>query len=370
MARESEKLTSGVKIWIDLDNTPHVPFFIPIIRELERRGHEVCITARDAFQVCELAKKNNLPFVQIGRHYGKKMLLKLWGLLWRSAQLAPFYFRQRPGLALSHGSRSQSLLCNLLRIPNIQIFDYEHSKSIPFSYAKWVIAPDALVGAHLHTKLDHARFYRGIKEDVYAPEFKPDPRLLEELGLPQDEILITIRPPADEAHYRNPESDQLMMALMSRIRQTPGVRGILLPRSRLQESAYKALHPEWFADHKIIVPSRVVDGLNILWFSDLVISGGGTMNREACALGIPVYSIFRGKTGAVDLMLENEGRLILIHSVEEIWSKIQFVRRDKKMLPDKRRRAALEDILNFIEEIILKERIPARIRPEADSRKP
>jgi len=46
-----------MKIWIDLDNTPHVPFFKPIIRELEKRGHEVVLTARDAFQVCELADR-------------------------------------------------------------------------------------------------------------------------------------------------------------------------------------------------------------------------------------------------------------------------------------------------------------------------
>ncbi|MCK7480565.1 MAG: DUF354 domain-containing protein [Candidatus Moduliflexus flocculans] len=70
-------------------------------------------------------------------------------------------------------------------------------------------------------------------------------------------------------------------------------------------------------------------------------SGGGTMNREAAALGVPVYSIFRGKTGAVDIMLEEEGRLGMIRSKEEVWSKIRFVRRDKNRSPDTSARGAL-----------------------------
>src|SRR3954454_11000424 len=116
-----------MRIWIDLDNTPHVPFFKPIIRELEQRGHTVVLTARDAFQVCELAEKLELKCERIGRHYGKKPVMKIAGLLWRSLQLFPIVLRGKPQIAVSHGSRSQILLCNLLRIPTIMVMDYEHA---------------------------------------------------------------------------------------------------------------------------------------------------------------------------------------------------------------------------------------------------
>ena len=132
---------------------------------------------------------------------------------------------------------------------------------------------------------------------------------LEELGLGPDEIIVTVRPPADEAHYYNPESDVLFHELMARICQTPGVRAVLLPRNAHQEQAIGTTFPEWFENGRTVIPRGAVDGLDLLWISDLVVSGGGTMNREAAALGVPVYSIFRGKTGAVDLMLEEEGRL-------------------------------------------------------------
>lgn len=345
-----------IKIWIDLDNTPHVPFFIPIIRELKRRGHSIVLTARDAFQVCELADENGLHYSKVGRHYGKNPIKKIFGLLWRSFNLMPFVLSQRPMLALSHGARSQILLCKFLRIPTILIADYEHAKHAKIAFSKWIIVPDSLSAHQFPVRANRLKLFHGIKEDVYVPDFKPDPSFLKELGLAHDKIIIIVRPPASEAHYYNPESDLLFFELMSRICQTAGVQVVLLPRHRMQEQSLRAKYSEWFKNNKTIVPSRPVNGLDLIWLSDLVVSGGGTMNREAAALGVPVYSIFRGKTGAVDLKLEQEGRLTLIKNTEEVWTKIHFAHRDKKNLRNNKRRPALEEIVNNIEEIIHAER--------------
>ena len=342
----------AAKIWIDLDNTPHVPFFIPIIRELERRGHEVVLTARDAFQVCELAAKKGLRFHKIGRHYGKNPFMKIIGLVVRAAQLLPFYLRQKPRICLSHGARSQNLVGNLFRVPTVLIADYEYARTAPLTHPRWTIVPDVISPEGLPSKISHVRYYRGIKEDIYVPEFKPSISLLAELGLRNDELIITVRPPANEAHYYNPESDLLFHELMSRICQSPGVRAVLLPRNKQQEGKLRIEFPDWFEGRRTIIPTRVVDGLDLLWISDLVVSGGGTMNREAAALGIPVYSIFRGKTGAVDRMLEDQGRLRIICDQDDIWSKIAFVRRDKNHVQNNKAQEALQDIIGHIEDII------------------
>lgn len=349
-----------MKIWVDLDNTPHVPLFVPIINELEHRGYKVVLTARDAFQVCELADKMGIHYIKIGRHYGKNPIMKIIGLVLRSTQLLSFYLRQRPTLALSHGSRSQVLLCNMLRIPTIIMDDYEHSRTISLARPTWMIVPDSIfisdspqkLSSELPLKAARIRHYRGIKEDVYVPNFRPDKSILDKLRIALNETIVTVRPPANEAHYYNPESDLLLIELMARICQTSGIRAILMPRNRHQEKIFRTTHPDWFADSKTIIPPCAVDGLNLIWFSDFIVSGGGTMNREAAALGIPVYSIFRGKIGAVDSRLEREGRLILIKNVDEVWAKIKFIARDKNREPDNRPRAALQDIIRHIEDII------------------
>jgi predicted glycosyltransferase len=341
-----------VKVWIDLDNTPHVPFFIPIVRELRQRGYEVVLTARDAFQVCELADKKGLTYVKVGRHYGKNPVMKVLGLFWRALQLLPFFLRERPSVALSHGARAQMLLANLLRVPTILIMDYEHVNTPPLVAPRWEIVPEALPSDGLHSTSRRVRKYRGIKEDVYAPDFQPDPALPAELGLRGTELVITVRPPANEAHYHNPESELLLARLMECICSIPEARAVMLPRNRQQEQSLRASNPEWFEGNRTVVPARAVDGLSLLWLSDLVVSGGGTMNREAAALGVPVYSIFRGKTGAVDRRLEEEGRLTLVRSAEEVSVKISFQRRDKNRPPDTRPREALRDIVDHVEDII------------------
>jgi len=339
------------KIWIDLDNTPHVPFFKPIIRELERRGYTVVLTARDAFQVCELADRAKLSYRRVGHHYGKNRFLKVFGLLWRSLQLVPFALRERPALAVSHGARSQIFLANLLRIPTVLIMDYEHAKTPPMVRPKWEIIPESISKESLYVKAECVSTYQGIKEDVYASDFQPDKALAAELGLLGDEVIVTVRPPATEAHYHNPESELLFVEFMERLSATPGTKAVLLPRNRKQADAIRHQWPQWFKRGKVIVPKSAVDGLNLLWHSDLVVSGGGTMNREAAALGVPVYSIFRGPIGAVDIRLAAEKRLVLIENIDEVRDRILLVKRDRNGAANTSGSSALTDIVNHLDRI-------------------
>jgi len=339
------------KIWIDLENTPHIPFFKPICRELERRGYIVVLTARDAFQTCDMATAYGFKYKRIGRHYGKNRLLKIFGLLFRSLQLFPFVLREKPVLGLNHGARAQTFVCNLLRIPTVMVMDYEHTQVLPLVKPTWEILPDVVTSDGSEASKRRILKYAGIKEDVYVPEFEPDDSIIKQLGL-NGEIIVTVRPPATEAHYHNPQSEILFEILMDRICKSEGVKAVLLPRNGTQKNELITKHPEWFRASKTVIPEGVVNGLNLLWHSDLAVSGGGTMNREAAALGVPVYSIFQGKQGAVDLKLQQEGRLILINSSEEVCSKIEFLKRDKSSPPNTTPKQALQDITGYIEYII------------------
>jgi predicted glycosyltransferase len=187
---------------------------------------------------------------------------------------------------------------------------------------------------------------------VYVTELKPDPAILKQLRLEGAELVITVRPPAIEAHYHNTEADVLFLHFMNRAVNFNGAKIVLLPRNKRQEAKIRSECPDWFKDDKVIIPDTVVEGMNLLWFSDLVVSGGGTMNREAAALGVPVYSIFRGTIGAVDHYLQAEGRLILIENVSDVDHKIMLTRRVKGTTVDTTPRKALSDIVNHIEDII------------------
>jgi predicted glycosyltransferase len=199
---------------------------------------------------------------------------------------------------------------------------------------------------------ERIRKYTGIKEEVYAPEFKPDPSLRGTLQLDQDKIIVTVRPPATEAHYHNPQSDEFFARFMDRAAAAPGVKTVLLPRNKAQAAQIRASSPQWFKDGRVVIPAEAVDGLNLLWHSDLVVSGGGTMNREAAALGVPVYSIFRGKSGAVDRHLQSQGKMILIETPEDVDSKILLKFRKRNGQAGSGPCTALREIVEHVDEIV------------------
>ncbi|TAM83885.1 MAG: DUF354 domain-containing protein [Acidobacteria bacterium] len=354
--RLAPKLTSQAsqraKIWIDLDNSPHVPFFVPIIKELEELGYPVVLTARDCFQVRDLVSLFNLRCKFVGRHYGKHKLAKIAGTLLRGLQLAILLRGEKARLAVAHGSRAQTVAATLLGIPSLCLWDYEFTKGIGKIRPDWVMVPAVIPDSAIHADTRRVFKYQGIKEDVYVPGFRPDPSLRSRLGLKEDDFVVTARPPADEAHYYNPESDELFRAAIDFLAEQHRARIILLPRNEKQCAAARALWPELVAGRKMIIPEHAVDGLSLLWSSDLAISGGGTMNREAAALGVPVYSVFRGKIGAVDRYLAQNGRLVLLEKASDVREKIIVPQSGRKRAPANRQSYTLKMIVDNLVAIV------------------
>ena len=339
------------KIWIDLDNTPHVLFFNPIIDELHNRGFEVILTARDAYQVCELADKYGLQYKKIGHHYGKNKIMKVLGTLIRSGQMVRYVLSEKPRIAISHGSRSQQILVPVLGVPSIMIYDYEHAKAIDFFHPTWIMIPEVIPDHAIKFTKSKIFKYPGIKEDVYIPSFRPDSGILDELGIDDRNIIVTFRPPATEAHYHNPESEILFNIAIEHLAKFSDIRIILLPRNDSQKLDVQHRWQNLIAEGKLIIPDHVVDGPNLVWHSDFVISGGGTMNREAAALRVPVYSIFRGGIGAVDQYLVKIGRLVLLEKEDDIYSKVVVEKRIRHATNGLEKGAVLNAIVDKIVQI-------------------
>ena len=354
--RVAKTSTNKKIVWIDIDNSPHVPFFLPIVEQLQKRGIELVLTARAAYQVCDLIELFSMPCQVIGRHYGKNKLLKVAGNCLRAAELLPLAIARRPDLAISHGSRAQVLVCKSLGIPTLVMHDYEHSTKTGFIEPNWILMPDVIPDNSMSKKTERVLKYHGLKEDVYVPQFRPDSSILDRLGLNDRELIVTLRPPATEAHYHNPESDVLFSETLRFLAKQPGLRTVVLPRSTGQNEQIRKDWAELISSGRVIIPEEAVNGLNLIWFSDLVISGGGTMNREAAALGVPVYSIFRGKVGAVDKYLADCGRLVMIENVQEVASKIRLTRWERPALPENASGAVLQSIIDSVVSILEKRR--------------
>ncbi len=369
------------RIWIDLDNTPHAPFFKPIIEILEANGHIVILTARRMSQLISLADDYQLNYTPIGKHAGKSKLKKIAALFSRAFACYRFLGKPLPDIALSHGARSQILAANLLKVPTVEFIDYEHVATPPLCKPKWEVAPNCYPTNVSRVPHNRFRSYPGIKEDVYAAGFKPSGTALKELGISNEKIIVTIRPPATEAHYHNNEADQIFDALIKRILSDPTVHAIVIPRNetqrreiadrylpedgerkpeargeraeaRGQSSVLSTQNPQSAIHNpQFTMPRAAFSGLDLIWESDLVIGGGGTMTREAASLNTPSYSFFRGTPGAVDTQLVKEKRLTLIECPADIETKIAFQKKPPSTLPS-RNADSLNAIIAHIESIL------------------
>jgi predicted glycosyltransferase len=236
----------------------------------------------------------------------------------------------------------------MLEIPSLLILDYEFVSALPGVSPTWVMLPEVVPTESIKFRIDRILRYPGIKEDVYVPGFKPDPTVREKLGIDKDTSIVTIRPPATEAHYHNPQGEVLLDAVIHLLSGQPKTQMVVLPRNERQAVALCKAYPDQINRGAILVPEQVMDGLNLIWESDAVVSGGGTMNREAAAMGVPVYSIFRGPMGAVDRYLADNGRLIMLESVENVRTKLVIQPRQRSTNPQFGSRKSLRCVVEHI----------------------
>ncbi len=311
-----------MRIWVDLANSPHVPFFRALAGEFEGRGHEVFATAREFAQTIELAERAGFRAAAVGGHGGRGLWGKARNVAGRAAALARWARGRGFDLAVSHNSYSHVLAARLLSLRAVTLMDYEHQPAnhLAFRLATRVVVPRAFPEEALRrcgARARKVRRYDGIKEDVYLADFEPDPRFAEALrgrfGIEVErDVLVTVRPPAHEALYHRFENE-LFEELLARLVARPRVKVVLLARSAAQREQLAARH----AGENFFAPSEALDGPNLVAASDLVVSAGGTMNREAAALGVPAATVYAGRWAAVDEQLVREGRLRRLASRED-----------------------------------------------------
>jgi predicted glycosyltransferase len=304
-----------MRVWIDISNSPQVLFFRPLIALLRARGHEVDVTTRDYAQTVELLELHGIPHEVVGPpHGGARAWSKATTMTGRLRALRRWARSRTLDLVLSHASHEPQLVARSLRIPSAYAFDYEFARaqhSLACRAATRIVVPEAIPQSRLDrlgAAARKVRRYPGIKEEYYLAGFEPDEAVLEGLDVDRRRVLAIVRSPADVALYHRHE-DSLFGATLRLIGSAASAQAIVLPRTEEQREAVLAL-----ALPSVRVPAQAVDASSLVALSDLVVSGGGTMAREAIALGVPAYTTFSERLGAVDEQLAATGKLHVLAS--------------------------------------------------------
>jgi uncharacterized protein len=298
-----------MNIWVDMSAPAHVLVLRPIIERLRAQGHTVEITSRDYAQTQALLDLHGLEHTPIGRHGGASRLRKGYRLAARTAAMIRFGRERSFDLALAHGSNDLAIAARVLGIPEANMHDYEFAVTqhhIGCRLAKRVMFPDSVPAERLRrfgVRPGKLFPYPGLKEEYYLYDFEPDPEALTRLGVDGSRVVVIVRPPPDVSLYHR-KSNPLFPKVLARLGQDSDVQAVVLPRTVAQRELVESLELP-----SLVVPAGAVEAQSLVALADLVVSAGGTMNREAAALGIPVYTTYGGRLGGVDEALIRSGRL-------------------------------------------------------------
>jgi predicted glycosyltransferase len=298
-----------VRVWIDMTASAHVLVFRPLIRILRERGDEVEVTAREYAQTLQLLELHGLEATVIGKHGGRSRLGKLRSLRRRLRALRRWADGRDFDVALAHGSHELTMTARRLGIPSSTTFDYEFAwlqHQLGCRAATKVVVPDAIPVERLErygARPPKLLQYAGLKEEYYLADFEPDRSVLDSLRLDPDRILVVLRPPPDVSLYHR-HSNPLFPQTVDFLGRHTDVQAVVLPRTDEQRAFVAGLELP-----SLVLPERAVDAQSLIALADLVVSAGGTMNREAAALGVPVYTTYGGRLGGVDEELIRQGRL-------------------------------------------------------------
>ncbi|HYN86220.1 MAG TPA: DUF354 domain-containing protein, partial [Pyrinomonadaceae bacterium] len=236
-----------MRIWIDLANSPHVPFFRALVPEFEARGHETLLTARPFAQTVEMARGAGLKTEVVGGGGASGVLMrKAGGLAGRAFALARWTRGRGVDLAVSHNSYAQVLAARALGTRSVTLMDYEHQPAnhLAFRLASRVVVPRAFPEEDLRrcgARPAKVRRYDGIKDDVYLADFAPDPafagELRNEFGVTDEQVLVVARPPAREALYHRFDN-ALFDELLEDLARRPPVKLFVLARGDAQRQLY------------------------------------------------------------------------------------------------------------------------------------
>jgi len=308
-----------VHVWIDISNSPQVPLFRPLIGLLGERGHDVHVTTRDYAQTLELLALHGIPHSVVGpRHGGSGSLGKARAMAGRVRALRQFAKGRGFDIGLSHASHELPLVARSLGVPSAYAFDYEFARAqhvFGCRAARRVVVPEAIPQDRLDrlgASASKVRRYPGLKEEYYLHGFAPNEAVLEELDLDRARVLVVVRTPPEVSLYHR-HGNPLFTDVLERLGHDPSVQAVVLPRTVEQRRAIAAKKLS-----SLVLPETAVDAQSLVALSDLVVSAGGTMNREAVALGVTVYTTFAGRLGAVDEALIAEGRLRPLASADAL----------------------------------------------------
>ncbi len=297
------------KILFDLDNAPQIPAAIPIAEALAKMGHQVLFSVKNRSRAWELMQLHNRQFFKFKDSEHSHIAGKAISTISRALSLTHLIKKHKITRAVGLGSRSLPIAAWMTGIPSITIIDYEWVNTTIYNkFSTTILLPEVITiqnceKANINTQ--KVKHFPGIRQNIYinskATEEETERKIktnhiIKQLNIDPTKTNILLRPPATKAHYHNTNTQLAYEKAINQLLKQKNTDLYCIARAKEKEPRIKQI-------------TQVFNGIELISSFSAIVGAGGTMTREAAALGIPSYTCFKGPMGMVDQYLINQQRL-------------------------------------------------------------
>jgi len=327
-------------IWFDFTNPPHVNLFKPLIKHFDSK-YTIYSTARNFVETQKLLRNYGIDYNLTGSHAGRNKIKKLFNLIKRNINL--YFNSPNFDLCISSSFEAQQVAW-LKRKTSIMFDDNETAPNWLYTkFTSYLFSPDCIdVSKWKKQGINEKKIiqYPGFKEDIYLADYKPDKHFLE--NFPFNNYIV-VRPENIYASYVGNNIESIVPSLVKKLTDL-GYNIVFLPRYEIDKEYIKE-------QDNVFVPPNPLNGLDLCYHAEAVLTGAGTFAREAALLGVPAVSFFAGNNLlSVDKELIAKNKIFHSRNVNNI---IEYLYSSKREIFDQEKSKKVQQfVINKIENIL------------------
>ncbi len=353
-----------MKVFIDILTPKQCMFFSKLSERLKKDGHQVFQTTREYREVIQLLNMKGIKAQVVGKHGGKTLSGKLKASAERTLELASVLAELRPDVAVSFASPETSRVAFGLGIPHVCLNDSPHAEAVArltVPLATFLLTPK-IIPKTAWTKFgiqqDRIIQYRALDAWAWLKDFKPDKKILKQLGLSKSRPIVAFRTEESFASYllgKTSKTPMLLPLIEGLLKSNVDIQAVVIPRYETQIAALKEALRK-----RAVVCESTIDAPSLILYAQVFVGFGGTMTTEAALLGVPTISCYPGKPFLVEKYLVRKRLIVRETSLEMVKAKvletlenIEVVQRTQKLKAQKLT-SSFEDPIGVIVKAITK----------------
>ena len=326
--------SSHMKILIDILTPKQGMLFSKLSERLQKEGHQTFETTRQYREAIQLLTLKGIRAQVVGQHGGETLRGKLEASVERTRELTRITEELHPDIAVSFSSPELSRVAFGLKVPHICLNDSPHAEAVArltIPLATRLLTPKIIPKSAWTTygiSPKKITQYKALDAWAWLKDFKPNERILSQLGIDKSRPIVVFRTEESQASYllgKTTKAPVIVPLIENLLKSRVDFQAVAVPRYDAQIASLKEK-----LEKKVVISESIIDTPSLLHYASVFVGAGGTMTQEAALLGVPAFSCYPGKPYIIENFLIKRGLIVRETQTQRIKQLILKILADPK----------------------------------------